>query len=374
MLREEAHAIVNRLLAAASARDIRGVMDCYTEGAVALSPVFGELRGRKAIADAWERLFQTFADLEVEVGDILVDADRVAALSTIRTIDRVGWFGLRPTGSPIVYRLVLVLTISDGRIARDERLYDSGGVVERLEKARIDKELRTAADVQRALLPRTSIATSVAEIVGDSVPCRAIGGDFFDVAPLPDGNIGILIGDVSGKGPAAALLAALVQGILAADPSAARSPAAAVKTVNDRLLARGFESRFATLVYGMLTRDRRFIYCNAGHNPPVLLSGAARGRLTIGGPIVGALRHARFEEETLDLGRGDTVVLFTDGATDARDVSDREFGEERLLAAVDVARDELPASILARAFGAVRDFAAGAEPADDITLAVIRVR
>jgi len=90
------------------------------------------------------------------------------------------------------------------------RVYDNTGVLERLEKARLDKELRTAADVQRALLSRTAHLFRFCESVGDSVPCRAIGGDFFEYVELPSGDVGVAMGDVAGKGPAAALLSAML--------------------------------------------------------------------------------------------------------------------------------------------------------------------
>jgi len=156
MSRDEALALVRELLDAAARRDVVGVSAHYAEDAVAVSPVFGIVNGRAQIAETWRRLFATFADVTVDVADVVVEADRIAVLSTLRTVDRSGWFGLPATGGPISYRLVLLLTLANRRIVRDERIYDSTGVLERLEKARIDKELRTAAELQRALLPRTA--------------------------------------------------------------------------------------------------------------------------------------------------------------------------------------------------------------------------
>src|SRR5262249_1821193 len=152
-------------------------------------------------------------------------------------------------------------------------------VVERFEKARLDKELRTAGDVQRALLSRAPRVGSFYEAAGDSTPCRAIGGDFFEFIDLPSGDLGILMGDIAGKGPAAALLAAMLQGMVAADPDATR-PAAVLDRLNRRLLARNLGAKYATLVYAVLSATGRLVYANGGHNAPVLATRSGVHRLT----------------------------------------------------------------------------------------------
>src|SRR5262249_21748271 len=149
---------------------------------------------------------------------------------------------------------------------------DSAGVLERLEKARLDKELRTAGDVQRALLSRTTHVAAFCESVGDSVPCRAIGGDFFEFVERPNGDVGIAIGDVAGKGPAAALLASMLQGMLVVEATSSADPAATLSRINRHLSARRIESRFATLVYGVLSPAGQFVYANAGHNAPIVVA------------------------------------------------------------------------------------------------------
>jgi ketosteroid isomerase-like protein len=374
MSRETALALARQLLDAAWRRDISQLRDLYAEQAVAVSPVFGEVRGGAEIAATWETLFLTFADAAIEISDVLVDGDRVAVLSTLTATDRIGWFGRPATGGRISYRLVLLLTVAGGKIVHDERIYDSTGVLERLEKVRLDKELRTAGDVQRALLSRTSHRGRFCESVGDSVPCRAIGGDFFEFVELPSGDVGIVMGDVAGKGPAAALLAALLQGMLAVEAPAGGSPAATLSRINRRLAARSLESRFATLVYGVLSSDGRLVYSNAGHNPPVLAARDGIRRLTAGGPILGPFADAVFEEETLRLHDRDTLVMFTDGVTEARSAGDEEFGEDRLMACLSTDAASAPIVLLNRVFAAVREFSQDADPSDDITVTVTRFR
>jgi ketosteroid isomerase-like protein len=369
LTREQALTLVQRLMDTAQRRDVAQLVECYAEHAVAVSPVFGEVRGRAAIADTWQRLFATFADFAVEITDILVDGHRIAVLSAIETMDRLGWFGLRATGSPISYRLVLLFTIENGKIVRDERIYDSAGILERLEKARLDKELRTAAEVQRALLARTTYRAAFCESIGDSVPCRAIGGDFFEFIELPAGGVGLAMGDVAGKGPAAALLASLLQGMFAVEASTGDGPAATLNRINQRLAARRLESRFATVVYAVLSPDGRLTYANAGHNPPALLTREGIRRLDVGGPILGAFANVTYEQETLTLRDGDMLTMFTDGVTEARNAGDEEFGEHRLLACLNAAPAQ-PAALLNHIFGAVRGFCGDAEQTDDITVAV----
>jgi serine phosphatase RsbU (regulator of sigma subunit) len=368
--RDDMLALVRRLLFAASGRNAQQVLECYAPDAVASSPMFGEVRGREAIVNTWSTLFSTFSDLTIQNLDFLVDGDRVAVLGLINTTDRNGWFGLPATGTPIAYRLVLLFTVKDGLIVHDERIYDSSNLLERLEKARLDKELRTAAEVQRELSSRSSRVGSFYESIGDSLPCRAIGGDFFEAIELPSRDCAFVMGDVSGKGPAAALLAAMVQGMFSVEAPAGDGPAATLERINRRLAARAIGSRFATLVYAVLSADGRLVYANAGHNPPVLLRHSHLQRLTTGGPIVGAFRDARFEEETLQLHDRDTLLMFTDGVTEARNAGEEEFGDERLVECVTPPAE--PADLLSRVFTAVRDFSAPAEATDDITLLVTR--
>src|SRR5581483_7035404 len=325
MERQPAIELVMALLTAGRRADVARLTELYADDAVAVSPLFGEVRGAAAIAATWQRLSQTQPDFSAELTHILADGDRVAVLGTVAATDRAGWFGLPPTGGPIGYKIVLLFTVADGRIVRDERIYDSAGVLERLEKARLDKELRTAADVQRTLLSRTAHATRWSETVGSSVPCRATGGDFFAFVDLPADAVGILLGDVSGKGPAAALLAAMLQGMFETEAAASGGPAEALTRINRRLAARHLESRYATMTYGVLSSDGRLVYANAGHNPPALITRQGVRRLTCGGPAVGMFEASFFEEDQLRLADGDTLVLFTDGVTEARNRRDEEY-------------------------------------------------
>ena len=243
---------------------------------------------------------------------------------------------------------------------------------ESAEKQRLERELQLAAEIQRALLPEACQSGSHFEVASNSIPCRAIGGDFYDYFSLPGGAFGFALGDVAGKGPSAALLTAMIQGIFSAHVGTAGSAARLMTLANEGLLRRSIQSRFATVVYGALGRDGQLTYCNAGHNPPVLLGRGGVRRLETGGLILGLFPQAIYEQETLALEPGDLLTIFSDGVTEALDAAGEEFGEERLLACLDANRQSRPPEVLERLLSAVRGFMAGAPQHDDVTALVLR--
>lgn len=245
---------------------------------------------------------------------------------------------------------------------------------EATEKKQMERELQLAAEIQRALLPEARQSGKHFDVAAASIPCRAIGGDFFDYFTLPNGEFGIALGDVAGKGPSAALLTAMIQGIFSAQVARAGSPAALLGQVNEGLIRRSIQSRFATILYGTLAPDGRLIYSNAGHNPPFLMRREAVQRLETGGLILGLFPHASYEEETLNLEPGDVLVVFSDGLTEALNVAGEEFGEERLLACLHANRSRPPAEMLDGVLSAVRAFAVNAVQHDDVTALVLRYR
>jgi phosphoserine phosphatase RsbU/P len=247
---------------------------------------------------------------------------------------------------------------------------------ETMEKARMEQEMRIAAEIQQALLPKMARAGSFFAAAAASLPCRSIGGDFYDYVDLPGGALGFALGDVAGKGPPAALLSAMMQGIFAAQAASSDSPSQTISRVNLALYRRGIESRFVTLMYGTLAPDGRLTYCNAGHNPPLVLSreGAALSirRLEVGGPIVGLFEGATFEEETVALKPHDWLIVFSDGVSEAMSASGDEYGETRIVECAEKGMALEPRQLLEALFADVRSFAHGAAQSDDITAMVLR--
>ena len=243
---------------------------------------------------------------------------------------------------------------------------------ETMEKAKMEQEMRIAAEIQQALLPKAGHSGAFFRTSASSIPCRSIGGDFYDYVDLPSGAFGFALGDVAGKGPPAALLSAMMQGIFAAQAAASDTPCQTIARVNLALYKRGIESRFVTLMYGSLEPDGRLTYCNAGHNPPLVVGKGGVRRLEVGGPIVGLFPHAVFQEETVVLAPGDWLIVFTDGVSEAMSANGDEYGEERILAVVDKETSLAPSDLLQNIFADVRAFTKGAPQSDDITALVLR--
>ena len=240
--------------------------------------------------------------------------------------------------------------------------------------AMLEHEMQTASAIQRALLPNTHRGGAFFDAAAASVPCRSIGGDFFDYIGLAGGTLGFVLGDVAGKGPPAALLAALMQGSLVAQAQAGDGPAATVAAVNAAIVRRGIQGRFVTLFYAVLRPDGRLTYCNAGHNPPVLLraDGDVR-RLDVGGMVLGLFDDVPFQEGSQTLGPDDHLVVFSDGVSEAMNEAEEEFGDDRLVACVTAARGDAERR-LQHVLAAVKRFTGNAAQHDDVTAMVVSYR
>jgi serine phosphatase RsbU (regulator of sigma subunit) len=244
---------------------------------------------------------------------------------------------------------------------------------EKLEKSKMEQEMRIAAEIQQALMPKPFAQLRFVEAAAASLPCRSIGGDFFDYIDFDGRAFGFTLGDVAGKGPPAALLSALMQGMFSAQGGGnAASPAAFVTTANRVLCRRGIESRFVTLMVGVVSDTGALTYTNAGHNPPFVVGPSGVRRLEDGGPVVGLLEFAPFSQATLQLQPGDTVVVFSDGVSEALNAAEEEFGDDRVLAAIAEAGTRDAQAVVSHVFDAVRQFTAGTAQGDDITAMVVR--
>ena len=244
-----------------------------------------------------------------------------------------------------------------------------------MEKARLDQEMATAAQIQRALLPTRSRTGPFFDAAAEMLPCLSIGGDFFEYIDLPEGRFGFALGDVSGKGPPAALLGALTQGSLAALTAVASGPADALTRLNTALVRRAIEGRFVTLFYAQLDPDGTLTFCNGGHNPPFLVD--ARGgvrRLETGGMPMGLFDGLPFAEESVRMEPGDFLVLFSDGVSEALDPDENEFEDARILESIAGASAREAPAQLEHLLSSVKTFTAGAPQNDDVTVLVVAYR
>ncbi|MBF8300541.1 MAG: hypothetical protein HW394_911 [Acidobacteria bacterium] len=243
---------------------------------------------------------------------------------------------------------------------------------EALDRAQLDQELKVAAAIQQSLLPASNRSGAFFSTSGTSVPCRSVGGDFFDYVDLPNGQFGFILGDVAGKGAPAALLAAAVIGMFGVEASYQLSSAPVVTRINQNVFRRGIEARFLTAFYGVLGSDGALTYSNAGHNAPMLVTKDGVRRLETGGMVLGLFQHAAFEEETLRLDPGDVVIVFSDGVSEAMNEAEEEYTDDRLLASVEVHRGKTPQELVTGLLADVRRFCGRATPNDDVTMVVVR--
>ncbi len=242
---------------------------------------------------------------------------------------------------------------------------------ETLEKAKIEHELRIAAEIQRSLLPEGRRNGDFFEAMGASLPSRSIGGDFFEYTDMDNGGIGVVVGDVAGKGPAAALLTAKIQGLFSAQVGGG-SPSMAMKLVNTGLLKRQIDARYATVFFATLVPDGVLTYCNAGHNPPIVVGPQGVRSLESGSVPVGLFSGATYSDTETRLEKGDVLIIYSDGVTEALNVAGEEFGDARLAEQAIAQRTAPLADLLQGIVTAVQTFAAGAQQSDDVTVLVVR--
>ena len=243
---------------------------------------------------------------------------------------------------------------------------------ETLEKARIEHELRIAAEIQRALLPEGSHTGAFFDAAGTSLQARSIGGDFFDMQDNSDGSFGFLCGDVAGKGPAAALLTSKILGIFSAFAAVGDTPEELVDHINKVLTRRAIDARYATLLYGQLQPSGKLKFCNAGQNPPLIYGKGGLRRLESGGMPVGMFESAPYSGDETELKPGDTLVVYSDGVTEAHNLAGEEFGEARLITVLERYTRGSAAIVLEQIINAVKEFALGAEQYDDVTALVVK--
>lgn len=248
-------------------------------------------------------------------------------------------------------------------------------VVRERERQRMEEQINIARDIQQNLLPRNFRDYSHLSVVGCNFPCLSVGGDYFDVFPLSENRTAFLIADVSGKGLGAALLTTMLQGAISG-LTLGTDPARLFNHVNRFLCDHSEVGRYATMFFGILDDKGSLEYINAGHPSPILIGqdGRVVEAFTEGSFPVGLVPDAEYSSVQIQLEAGDTLVLFSDGVTEAMDPDEQLFGVPRLMEALrgkcGLALDELQKVVLE----SVENFARGASQADDLTLLLVRYR
>jgi phosphoserine phosphatase RsbU/P len=247
-------------------------------------------------------------------------------------------------------------------------------------REKLNREIEIAREVQERLFPQRLPDIAGLRYFGHCRTALGVGGDYYDFLPLPEGKLGVALGDVSGKGIAAALTMASLQASLRAEAMRAGNDLAGlIGRVNNMVFDASTEDRYATLFYAQFDPDtRRLTYLNAGHCPPILLRSAAAGHVIdrldkAGGTVVGLIPDATYDQATIELDPGDLLVIYTDGFSEAMNPHLEEWGETRLLEAVKSC-DGLPSKdAIAKIMQAADAFASGAPQSDDMTLVILRV-
>lgn len=274
----------------------------------------------------------------------------------------------RPTAFSTLDRQILdALAVEAGSILDNARL-----VERERQRQRLEQELDIARNIQQALLPHGFHDYRYFAVTGIHMPCDAVGGDYFDVFPVSGDRTAFLVADVSGKGLGAALVTTMLQGALSGMATGS-DPVLVFHHINRFLCEHAEVERYATLFFGILNHDGQLVFINAGHPSPLLLHGDEVTELVaVGSFPVGLIREANFTATTVNLEPSDTLVLFTDGVTEAMDPQEQLFGISRLRDALSgqnaVSLGDLQRKILA----AVQTFSRGARQADDLTLLLLR--
>ena len=238
----------------------------------------------------------------------------------------------------------------------------------------LKRDLAQAADIQRGILPDKAPDVPGLDVAGFNRACRTVGGDYYGFFPYPDGRILLALGDVSGKGMPAALMVMALQArleVLAGDP---RDLAGLITRLNKTTCANCPSNRFITFFVARVDpATGELAFANAGHNPPIVVRASGEVEtLEGGGPVLGILPIAPYSEQRTDLGKGDLLVIYSDGVTEATNLAEEEFGEQELIEVVRKHRAQPAEAIVTAVMEAVTQFSSGAPQADDITLVVAR--
>ena len=249
------------------------------------------------------------------------------------------------------------------------------------EKKRLEEELRIAHQVQMSLLPRDSVTIPGLDVTGACIPAREVGGDYYDFLRLGERRLGVLVADVSGKGTPAAFYMAELKGLVLSLSRIHESPREMLIEVN-RLVASNMESgRFITMMYAVIDTGSSTLTCaRAGHTPLIHVpGGGGAARVVAPDGLIAGLAgfeqrfEAIIEEETLEIGTGDLVALYTDGISEAMNASEEQFGEQRLAHVLEEHRGAGVAAVRQEILGAVSRFAGSATQHDDMTVVLLKV-
>jgi serine phosphatase RsbU (regulator of sigma subunit) len=259
---------------------------------------------------------------------------------------------------------------------RTHELNDKNAALEQ-SKQRVEAELEIARSLQLAMLPQDLPKNAGYTGKAAMVPAREMGGDFYDFFPIGDERLGLVIADVSGKGVPAAFFMAISRTILQGSARERRTPGQCLAAANELLCQQNPLDLFVTVFYGILDIETGELrYANGGHNPPLLArtDGTVASLPGTGGMAMGVMRGLTYKEDSVTLTPGDTLLLYTDGISEAMDRDGREFTEARLVNSMSESHRQSVEVVVSTVIDAVRNFVGDAPQSDDITCLVVRYK
>ena len=249
------------------------------------------------------------------------------------------------------------------------RLYN-----DRMASRKIVDELSIARRIQMTFLPSQDPLVNGFDISGINIPSADVGGDYYDFIPIVENQLGVAIGDVSGKGIPASLIMAAFRASLKAEIRNNFAIRAILFKVNNLLYESVERDNYVTAIYSVLdSKNRVLTFSNAGHNPPILRrSDGQIEYLKEGGLALGTFPNSEYEERPISVAAGDILIFYTDGVTEAKNGRDEEFGIERLLASLEASRERPAREIIEYIVSETKKYASERAEVDDLTLIVIK--
>ena len=384
MSAEENMALVRRFFEARGKADLDAIEEILAPDFVDHTPDASLAPGQQPDREGYKRqvakYVTAFSGVRFVIEDQVAAGDKVVSrISGHGTHDRRELMGVAPTGREMAYRAIVIHRISEGKIAEEwgagTGLSDLRGQrleQEMRERERIEQELRVARRIQLALLPEAIPQLDGWEIAQYYQPAREVGGDFYDFLQLADGHVGLVIGDVSGKGIPAAVLMANTQSVLRTVAQRGPAPGQALMEANEVLCAYVPPNMFVTCFYGVLYPESgRLVYANAGHDLPYVLHGGDAEELRARGMPLGLMPGMGYEQKEIILQASDGALFYSDGLVEAHNPKGEMFGFPRLRALVAEHGEEgsLVDPLLEELYSFVGE---GWEQEDDITLLTLR--
>jgi serine phosphatase RsbU (regulator of sigma subunit)/predicted ester cyclase len=379
---EENKALVRRFMEARAKADLNAIEEMMAPNFISHDFFPSQQPGREGLKRRIAEIAATFSNRRRFIEDQVAEGDKVVTRYTLRaTHDRRELMGVAPTGREVSYKAIVIHRISGGKIAEEWGLTTSESELmgqrleqERIERELIEQELGLARSIQQASLPKEVPRLEGWQISPYYQPAREVGGDFYDFFDLEDGRVVVVVGDATGKGMPAALIAEATSNMLRAVAQAlgSSSPGGVLSRVNETLLARIPDNMFVTCFYAILDpKSGSLSYANAGHDLPYLWQSGEAQELRARGMPLGLMPGMGYEEKEITLQADEAALFYSDGLVEAHDPKGEMFGFPRLreLVAEHGEKRSLGDFLLEKLYTFTGE---GWEQEDDITLLTLR--